>query len=92
MGRMGVHMCDRRRLARGAGSRHGSRLASRSRGCMRRESGLPASPHTCLAQHPRTQGSYCIARTTIVEADLLKQREHTLRTASGFQCEGLVNR
>jgi hypothetical protein len=72
MGRMGIHMGYRRRLASGAGSRHGSRLASRSRGCMRGESGLPASPHTCLALHPRTEGSHCIARTTIVEADLLK--------------------
>jgi hypothetical protein len=86
MGRMGIHMCYRCRLARGAGSRHGSWLASRSRGCMRGESGLPASYHACLALHPRPEGSHGIARTTIVGADLLKQREHTLRTASCFQC------
>jgi hypothetical protein len=92
MWRMGIHMCDRRCLARGAGRRHGSRLAGRSRSGMRGESSLPASPHTCLAQHPRPQNSHGIARTTIVTADLFKQGEHPLRTVSCFQCQGLVNR
>jgi hypothetical protein len=92
MGRMGIHMGDRRRLARGAGRCHGSRLASRSRSGMRGESSLPASPHTCLALHPRSQNSHGIARTTIVAADLFKQRQNPLRTVSGFQCQGVVNR
>jgi hypothetical protein len=91
MGRMGIYMGYRRRFVSGAGSRHGSWLASRPRGGMRGESGLPASHHTCLALHPRTKGSHCVAWMTVEEADLLKQREYTLRTASYFQGEGVVS-
>ena len=85
MGRMCIHMCYCRRLASGAGSSHGSWLVGSSRRCMRGESGLPTSHHTCLSLHPLTEGSHCIAGANIVGAGLLKQGEYLLRTISCFQ-------
>jgi hypothetical protein len=85
MGRMCIHMCYCCRLASGAGSSHGSWLGNRSRRCMRGESGLPTSYHTCLSPHPLTEDNHCITGANIVRMGLLKQGEDSLRAASCFQ-------